>query len=229
MFDYKESIENVKNILSSKTTIEKCERIPKDKSQFTYDNGVETYVSALFVDIRQSTKYFKKNDRVLVSKVMRAFFSEVISILRADENLRDIGIRGDCIYGIFTTPHRKDVCNVFNDARIINNFQKLFQRELNDNNMPNFRIGIGLGCGKVFVAKAGKKGTGVFDYIWIGNAVIDASNLSSIAGDNGIKTIAMNDFFYINLFYENGDSMINGVEHAQENYVEDIETKIWHI
>lgn len=34
----------------------------------------------------------------------KKFYLEVIEILRVDENLREIGIRGDCVYAIYTTP-----------------------------------------------------------------------------------------------------------------------------
>lgn len=228
MFDYEDAIKKVKYILTSETEIDFCEKIPKNESEFTYDNGVKAWVGALFVDIRKSTKYFKSLNEVLVSKVMRAFFSEIVSILRSDDNLRDIGIRGDCVYGIFSTPTKGDIANIFNNALIIDKFQKLFQNELYKNNIPGFKIGIGLGCGKDFVVKTGKKGSGVYDYIWIGNAVIDASNLSSIAGDNGVGTIAMNDCFHRSLFYKNGNPIVNEVFKAKSKFVAEIETNIWY-
>lgn len=39
---------------------------------------------------------------------MKSFTSELIEILRKNDNLRDIGIRGDCIYAIYTTPKETD-------------------------------------------------------------------------------------------------------------------------
>ena len=168
MFDYDSSIKNVRNILSSTTDVVKYKRIPKNKAEFTYDNGVITGVSALFVDMRKSTEYFKNHSCVTVSKVMRAYFSEIVSILRSDDNLRDIGIRGDCVYGIFTTPYKSDVADVLKDAIIINTFQEIFQNELKRNNFPCFEISIGLGCAGYLVVKVGQKGTGVCDCIWIG-------------------------------------------------------------
>ena len=49
------------------------------------------------------------------------------------------------------------------------------------------------------IIKAGRSGTGINDKIWIGKAVVDASNLSSIAGRKGISRIAMSDCFYGNI------------------------------
>ena len=65
--------------------------------------------------------------------------------------------------------------------------------------MPKFKIGIGLGCSKDLVIKAGKKGTGINDLIWIGDAVIDACKLSSQGNIDSFEPIVMSDCFYTNI------------------------------
>ena len=47
---------------------------------------------------------------------------------------------------------------------------KLFSKK----GFPNIKVGIGVGIGEDLIVKAGKKGTGINDRIWIGKAVIDA-------------------------------------------------------
>lgn len=64
---------------------------------------------------------------------------------------------------------------------------------------PTFEIGIGLGASKDLVIKAGKKGTGINDNIWIGEAVIDASKLSNEGNTSGIDPIVMDSCFYDNI------------------------------
>lgn len=59
-----------------------------------------------FVDIRESSKLFTDKDKEKVAKIIRSFTSEIIEILREDDNLREIGIRGDCVYAIYTTPKK---------------------------------------------------------------------------------------------------------------------------
>ena len=54
-------------------------------------------------------------------------------------------------------------------------------------------------CDEELIIKSGKTGTGINDKIWIGKAVVDASNLSGIANRNGIKPIAMSSVFYCNV------------------------------
>ena len=159
---------------------------------------------------------------------MRAFCSEIITILNTDNNYRQIGIRGDCIYEIFTAPESDDLNRIFSHAILINTFQKMFQKILKNNGMPSFEIGIGLGCSEDLVIKAGKKGTGINDYIWIGDAVIDASKLSSQGNNNGFESIVMNDNFYnriIDIRLKNNKNYLNWIN---KKYSTKINLNVWH-
>ena len=40
--------------------------------------------------------------------MIKSFTSETIEILRNNDNLREIGIRGDCVYAIYTSPMKRD-------------------------------------------------------------------------------------------------------------------------
>ena len=176
-FNYEESQKQIEEILNSK-------------------NGVRTWVGAMFIDIRNSTDYFKENDAEKVARIIRAFTSETIGILKQNEKYVQIGIRGDCVYAIYSTPKEDDLNNILTDACFINTFQIMFQKILKRKGWPTFEIGIGLGASKDLVIKAGKKGTGINDNIWIGDAVIDASKLSNEGNTNGIDSIVMDSCFY---------------------------------
>lgn len=197
-YDYKTGKQRVIDILTSKTEIKEMDSVPND-SKFTYENGIKSWVGALFVDIRNSTDYFKDNKPETISRVMRAFCSEIITILQANDNYRQIGIRGDCVYGIFSVTEKDDLNDILVNAAQINTFQKMFQKILSNNSMPTFEIGIGLGCSKDLVIKAGRKGTGINDFIWIGSAVIDACKLSSQGNKNDFEPIVMDGCFYTNV------------------------------
>lgn len=227
VYDYWNSKQRVINILTSKTEIKATKTIPSNENEFTYENGIKTMVGALFVDIRESTKYFKENKSEIVSRVMRAFCSEVIAILKTDENYRQIGIRGDCVYGIFSTPSNKDVENILRNAAMINSFQNMLQSILIKNHMPTFQIGIGLGCSEELVIKAGSKGTGINDLIWIGDAVIDACKLSSEGNTCKFFPIVMDKCFYNkikNMAVRDGGTC---AQHCREIYSEKIGTDVW--
>lgn len=226
-YDYQNSKQRVIKILTSKTEIKKAETIPSNENEFTYENGIKTMVGALFVDIRQSTKYFKENKSETVSRVMRAFCSEVIAILKTDENYRQIGIRGDCVYGIFSTPYQANLDTILSNAALINTFQGMFQNILVKNNFPTFQIGIGLGCSEDLVIKAGNKGTGINDLIWVGHAVIDACKLSSQGNIDGFNTIVMSECFYENIKGQIAHDNITYARYCRDLYSKKLNEYVW--
>lgn len=208
-FDYKESKKRIIDILSSKTEIKEVDKIPSDESNFTYENGIRSRVGSIFIDIINSSELFKENNSEKVARIMRAFCSEIIDILRKNDNYRQIGIRGDCIYAIYSITNKSDLHAILDDAILINTFQKMFNKLLDKNSFPTFSIGIGLGASKDLIVKAGKKGTGISDYIWIGSAVVNASKLSSQGNRDSFEPIVMDSTFYSNIkeFKANKDHM----------------------
>lgn len=226
--EFRNCKKRVIDILTSKTSIKEMDSIPSSEDEFTYENGIKTWVGALFVDIRNSTDYFKENKSETIARVMRAFCSEIISILQKDENFRQIGIRGDCVYGIFSVTDKKDLEQILSNAILINTFQCMFQKILLKNSMPTFEIGIGLGCSKDLVIKAGKKGTGINDLIWIGDAVIDACKLSSQGNIDGFKPIVMNDCFYTNIKNANANPKATYSNYCSKKFSKKIDEFVWH-
>lgn len=142
-FNYEESRKRIEDILNSKTDIKEVDSISNDEDGFTYENGVRTWVGAMFIDIRNSTDYFKDNNPEKVARVMRAFTSELIEILRRNKKYVQIGIRGDCVYAIYSAPKKNDLNDILSDACFINTFQKMFQKILKKKCWPTFEIGIG--------------------------------------------------------------------------------------
>ena len=144
MYDYKKSKEAVESILRSPTKIVEKNLIPSSDSEFTYENGIKTWVGALFVDIVDSSKLFKSPNED-TARIIRSFCSEIISILKDDSNYREIGIRGDCVYCIYNAPYQTDLVEIFRHAYRINSFMQMLNKLLNKFGFPTVRAGIGLG------------------------------------------------------------------------------------
>ena len=196
MYNFKNSKANIINILKSKTPIEKRESIPADQ-EFTYENGISCWVGAIFIDIENSSELFSEKDEKL-ARLMRAFTSEVITIFQDNDEYSQIGIRGDCVYAIYSAPYNSDLVEIFRIAYRLNTFLKMFNKIITNYGYDEINAGIGLGCDEDLIIKAGRSGTGINDKIWIGKAVVDAANLSSTAGRDGIRHIAMSPCFYGN-------------------------------
>ena len=88
-YDYKIGKERIEEILDNELKVVEQNEVPKDSS-FTFSNGYYSWVSAIFVDIRDSSVLFADEDKEKVSKIIRAFTSEIIEILRNDDNLREM-------------------------------------------------------------------------------------------------------------------------------------------
>lgn len=202
IYDYKIGKDKIEDIILNNTEIKETDKIPKDDTDFTYDNGIKTWVGAVFVDIISSTELIENKNELEVSKILRAFSSEVISIMNNSENARQIGIRGDCVFGVFSVPKQNDVYELSRITFYINDLVKMLNKLLTKYGYSTIEVGIGMAIGKDLVIKAGKKGTGINDMIWIGDSVVKACNLGNIAGRDGNKTIAFSSLAYSNFIDE---------------------------
>jgi len=200
-YDYKSGKIRIKGILDNKLDVIEQSKVPSD-SEFTFDNGYYSWVSSIFVDIRKSSQLFADGDKEKVSKIIRSFTSEIIEILRKDDNLREIGIRGDCVYAIYTTPSKDDIYELADKTFYINTFMKMLNKLLSDKNYPTISVGIGMSTAEELVVKAGRKDVGINSKVWIGKAVTTASNLSSLGSKNGIKPIVFSSCSYNNFIDE---------------------------
>lgn len=196
-YDYQNGKSRIEEILNNETEIKDKEKVPKDEN-FTFSNGYYSWVSAIFVDIRESSKLFTDEDKEKVAKIIRSFTSEIIEILREDDNLREIGIRGDCVYAIYTTPLQKDIYEMAEKTFFINTFMKMLNKLLEKKYYPTIKVGIGMSTAKELVVKAGRKNASINNKVWIGDAVTKASNLSSLGNKDGVLPIVFSELSYIN-------------------------------
>lgn len=155
-------------------------------------------MTGIFVDIRDSSELFADEDKEKVSKVIRSFTSEAIEILRKDENLREIGIRGDCVYAIYTTPSKDDIYELADKTFYINTYMKMLNKLLSKRSLPEINVGIGMSTSQELVVKAGRKDVGINSKVWIGKAVTRASNFSSLGNKKGNPALVYSNCSYIN-------------------------------
>lgn len=200
MYSYLKSKKDINEIFDSKIDIKSEASLPASDSDYTYENGIKTWVSSIFIDIVNSTQYFNNQNisENILARIVRAFISELVKILADIDDYHEIGIRGDSVYAIYKASLKANLIDVFKVAYRVNTFLKMFNRLLAQRNWPLIKAGIGLGCDIDLVIKAGapRKAN---DKIWIGHAVFDASNLSKIANRNGKQPICMNSLFYLNV------------------------------
>lgn len=196
-YDYKKGKERIVEILDNKMEVIEKNELPNDES-FTFTNGYYSWVTGIFVDIRNSSELFADEDKEKVAKIIRSFTSEIIEILRDNDNRREIGIRGDCVYAIYTSPTKDDIYELADKTFYINTYMKMLNKLLKDRTLPEIRVGIGMSTAKELVVKAGRKDVGINSKVWIGKAVTTASNLSSLGNKNGNYPLVYSESSYIN-------------------------------
>jgi hypothetical protein len=199
-YDYKEAKANILETLNSKVEISNKDEIPDNESLFNFQNGVKAWVGSIFVDMVDSTSFFIKNNlsENVKARIMRSFVEQIVTIMNENENCYDIGIRGDCVFGIFQANTKEMIVEMFRTSYCINAFMKMFNELLTKKGFPRIKVGIGIGSSPEVIIKVGKKRV-VNDKIWIGDAVVNASNLSKIANRNWYDPICMDPVTYNNI------------------------------
>lgn len=163
------------------------------------NEGIYTNVVSIFVDLRSSTKLFsgKYSKRRVVARQIRCFVSETVRILKEAKGFKEIGVRGDCVYGIYYMPNDSRIYGVMNKAVAVNSALKMINEEFrrNDIGVP-LRYGIGVSCGEVLVIEAGSADQGISDFVWIGEAAALASNMADAGSKNGAMPIVVSEEVY---------------------------------
>lgn len=196
-YDYKSGKKRIDEILDNNLEVLEKDKIPTD-NDFTFDNAYKSWITSIFIDIRNSSELFSNEDKELMAKIIKCFTSEVIEILRIDDNLREIGIRGDCVYAIYTTQCTNDIYNILYMSFYINTFMSMLNGLLYNKGIQNISVGIGLSTAEELVIKAGRKGAGINNKVWIGEAVSKASKLSSLGNKNWLNSIILSNLLYSN-------------------------------
>ena len=197
VYNYKEGKIRIENILDNRLEIIEKNYVPSE-NDFTFDNAYKVWISAIFVDIRNSTDLFTNENKSVVAKIIKSFTSEIIEILRDDNFCEEIGIRGDCVYAVYSTPSQKRTYDIVRKTFWINTLFSMLNKLFKERNYPTITAGIGISTDEELVIKAGRKGVGINSKVWIGNAVTKASKLSSFANKGNINSIAFSSCTYNN-------------------------------
>lgn len=189
------------------------------RDKLTYKNGYYVDVTALFIDIVDSSKLTDGNKRPTLAKMYRAFLSECVAIMNSYESCKEININGDCVWGVFETPSKLDVDDVTNVAAKLNSMIKILNYKLHKKKYEEISVGIGIDDGLALMVKAGYSGSGLNDVIWMGDVVNSACHLANKAGRKNRKTILVSSKVYNNVL-ENTQKLLNSCTIDGETYYE---------
>ncbi|WP_145941610.1 adenylate/guanylate cyclase domain-containing protein [Corynebacterium glyciniphilum] len=198
-YDYEASSDRIKEILEQPSgQFDEVEALP-DRDRLTYNNGFYGWCSAVFVDIRDSSGLTDKNQRPTLAKIYRAFISEMVSVLNSHENVREVNIVGDCVWGVYKTPKKADIDGVFGIVSQANTLLKLLNHHYERKGIDPIKIGIGVDYGRVLMVKAGFSGSRINEVVYMGDVVNRASHLAHEAGRGAANPIFIGSIFQQNL------------------------------
>ena len=205
LYDVEKSASRMDDILNASNS-NYCDKtsIPA-RSSLTYTNGYYVDVTALFIDIVGSSDMTSEHKRPTLAKMYRAFISECTALMNASALCKEININGDCVWGVFETPFKVDINEVFSIAAQLNSLIEILNYKLGKKGYSTISVGIGMDYGRALMVKAGYSGSGLNDVIWMGDVVNSACHLANKAGRNGKKPVVVSSVVYSNLNEHNQD------------------------
>lgn len=199
-YDVDDSAARIDEILTtSDASFEELKSIPS-RDRLTFDNGFYVWCSALFIDIRNSSKLPEKYQRPSLARIYRSYISEMVAVMSGNTRCSEITIAGDAVWGVFDTPYKSDINSVFATAAALASQTKILNcRYKKKKGYDPISTGIGMDYGRALMLKAGYKGSSINEVVWMGDVVNSASNLCSF----GNKTWSDNEVMVSDIFYDN--------------------------
>ncbi len=199
-YDYEASFDRIRTILNQPDINYTEQDTLPDRDKLTFTNGFYANCSALFIDIRGSSKLPSKYRRPTLARLYRAYISEVVAILNSDAYCREVNIVGDGAWAVYNTPQKSDIDDIFSLAAKLVSMIKVLNCELGKRGIDPILVGIGLSYGRALMIKAGYAGSGLNDVVYMGDVVNAAAKLAAHGNETySDKPIMVDDAFYQNL------------------------------
>lgn len=183
-YDHVSSSDRIREILnSSDNNFEERDSIPS-RDSLTFTNGFYVNCSAMFVDIRKSKELTEKYKRPSLARIYRAYISELVAVMRDHSSVSEINIEGDCVWGVFDTPYQSNMNELFSVAAKASSMVDILNWRFGIKGYDPISVGIGLDWGRALMLKAGYRGSGINNVVWMGDVVNGASSLCSHGNRN---------------------------------------------
>jgi class 3 adenylate cyclase len=195
-FSLEASDERIRHILELADNVYTDSAEIPDPDSLTYDNGFHVDCAAVFIDIRGSSGMAGKHSTPVLGKIYRAYISECIAVLNQDPNCGEIFIQGDCVGAVFHVLAPGDVDSVFVRIGELNSLIEHLNWRLGQKSYPKLKCGIGMAVGRALMIKAGFKGSGINDVVWMGEVVNEAAKLCHLGSRSGSAAIQVSPHAY---------------------------------
>jgi class 3 adenylate cyclase len=199
-YNYEKSKERIDEILDAlDTSYEEVDIIPS-RDKLTFTNGFYiNKTSCLFIDIRDSSSLPSKHKRPTLAKIYRSYISECIAVINSNADCAEINIAGDAVWAVFNSQYQTQINDILSTSAQLSSLIDTLNCKYKKKKIEPITVGIGIAFGRALMIKAGYKGSGLNDVVWMGDVVNEASKLCRF----GNKTYSDNETMISNVFYNN--------------------------
>lgn len=197
-YDWIASSARIREILNQPAgAFEETDGLP-DRDRLSFTNGFYGMCSAIYIDIRGSSELTEKHKRPTLAKIYRSFISEMVAVLNSDSHVREVNIVGDCVWATYKTTQTDHIDDVFATVAQANTLMNLLNHHFRKKGIDELKVGIGVDYGRVLMVKAGYRGSGINDVVYMGDVVNRAAHLAHQAGRGwgSIPLYVGGDFHY---------------------------------
>jgi len=198
-YDYKYGKKRILDALRNEDEVKKVERLPLE-NDIKYANGVETWATAVYVQIKNWDKLTENENKKTIAKYAKIFPMELVKIFEEpDEFIREVRVDKDYVYAIYDTPSKESIYEVLYRTFYINTFNKMITKLLAEKNLEPIEIGIGISTNPEFMVKIANAKHVYNNKIWLGTVLENAKALAEIAYSKIGSLIAISEATYTNV------------------------------
>ncbi len=218
-YDFPTSLARLDEILTQPSgTFEERNELP-DRDELTFTNGFYAqWCTAVFIDIRDSSSLPGHYKRPRLAKIYRAYISEMVAILNGSDRIREVNIVGDGVWAVYNTPLKRHNNDVFSCAARANSLVKVLNHKMVQRGYDTpLRVGIGIADGRALMIKAGYKGSGINEVVYMGDVVNRAAKLAAEGNKTAATPKMMIDFNFGMWLNERNKSLLT-LDYANDRY-----------
>lgn len=147
-YNFKDSLDRLERKLSAPIPEKASESIPKNIDESNTKIYL-TNATIMCVSYEESQSFLKHYIKGSENLSISGFVSESIAIGRANQNCRDIVVYGNRILFVYSTPLKKDLEGVIDDAACIRTLGFIVSKIASGKNISELKVNIGISYGSV--------------------------------------------------------------------------------
>lgn len=176
-YSHLDSVARIDEILDSPAgNYEERDSIPS-RDTLTFTNGFYVNCTCIFMDIKGSSELPAKHQRPRLAKIYRAFISEAVAVVNGSPLCAEANIHGDAVWAVLEAGTKPNIDAAFGLCAQLASLIQIFNCRLKKRDIDPISVGIGADWGRALMIKAGYKGSGINEVVWMGDVVNGAANM----------------------------------------------------